>query len=181
MSHPIHDVRHQKTFVLGGNAIFTLQNETTGNRFTFRVRDGIVSVLTGSDNLSSYTDIGNLVEGFFVPSEIAQLRNIAEEAGDVWLLEFLSSLLSRNHWTERQIEVLRKNIIRHRLIPRDDPRVLAFGWLWGKLSSLTPLPANVTFHHAGRCGKCARLLTVPESIELGFGPECAGKVFTLQG
>lgn len=26
--------------------------------------------------------------------------------------------------------------------------------------------------HEGRCGRCNRALTVPESIESGFGPEC---------
>lgn len=28
-------------------------------------------------------------------------------------------------------------------------------------------------HHEGRCGRCAKLLTVPESIKTGFGPECS--------
>jgi hypothetical protein len=27
-------------------------------------------------------------------------------------------------------------------------------------------------HHEGRCGRCARKLTVPSSVESGFGPEC---------
>ena len=31
-------------------------------------------------------------------------------------------------------------------------------------------------HHEGRCGRCGRKLTVPESIESGFGPECAGRL-----
>jgi hypothetical protein len=39
-----------------------------------------------------------------------------------------------------------------------------------------PLPAGYRLIHAGRCGRCARLLTVPESVETGFGPECAGKL-----
>ena len=30
--------------------------------------------------------------------------------------------------------------------------------------------------HEGRCGRCGRKLTVPESIETGYGPECAGRV-----
>ena len=29
--------------------------------------------------------------------------------------------------------------------------------------------------HAGRCGRCNRLLTTPESITQGIGPECAKK------
>lgn len=28
-------------------------------------------------------------------------------------------------------------------------------------------------HHEGKCGRCARRLTTPESVTLGFGPECA--------
>ncbi|MDE2095757.1 MAG: hypothetical protein KGL39_00750 [Patescibacteria group bacterium] len=27
-------------------------------------------------------------------------------------------------------------------------------------------------HHAGRCGRCGKVLTVPTSIETGLGPEC---------
>lgn len=30
--------------------------------------------------------------------------------------------------------------------------------------------------HSGRCGRCNRRLTVPESIAAGIGPECAGKM-----
>ena len=35
--------------------------------------------------------------------------------------------------------------------------------------------AGFRLHHEGRCGRCGRRLTVPESIETGLGPECAGK------
>lgn len=30
--------------------------------------------------------------------------------------------------------------------------------------------------HEGRCARCGRKLTVPESIDSGLGPECRGKV-----
>jgi hypothetical protein len=36
-------------------------------------------------------------------------------------------------------------------------------------------PKNTEIWHAGRCGRCGRKLTVPESIEIGLGPECATK------
>lgn len=29
-----------------------------------------------------------------------------------------------------------------------------------------------TTHYEGRCGRCGRKLTTPESVEQGFGPEC---------
>lgn len=35
---------------------------------------------------------------------------------------------------------------------------------------------QVEFRHMGRCGRCGRALTRPESIDSGLGPECAGKV-----
>lgn len=31
---------------------------------------------------------------------------------------------------------------------------------------------HVEFYHAGRCGRCGRMLTVPDSITMGYGPEC---------
>ncbi len=34
--------------------------------------------------------------------------------------------------------------------------------------------SKIEFWHEGRCGRCGRVLTVPGSIETGFGPECAG-------
>jgi hypothetical protein len=48
-----------------------------------------------------------------------------------------------------------------------------FAWFWRNLGKL---PAQVEVHHEGRCGRCGRALTVPESISIGLGPECAGKV-----
>lgn len=35
--------------------------------------------------------------------------------------------------------------------------------------------ARIEVWHEGRCGRCGRTLTVPESIESGIGPTCAGK------
>jgi hypothetical protein len=57
-------VKEIKRFILAGDATFTVQNEKTGNRFTYRVRkaqDGgcwFVGVLTGSDNYSDYSYMG---------------------------------------------------------------------------------------------------------------------------
>ena len=37
------------------------------------------------------------------------------------------------------------------------------------------LPAGWKVQHEGRCGRCGRKLTDPESIETGIGPVCAEK------
>lgn len=34
--------------------------------------------------------------------------------------------------------------------------------------------AGFDVHHEGKCGKCGRKLTVPESIKTGLGPICSG-------
>jgi hypothetical protein len=47
----------------------------------------------------------------------------------------------------------------------------AFNWMWNMLKSGN-IPESMEFYHEGRCGRCGRKLTVPESIESGFGPEC---------
>lgn len=49
-----------------------------------------------------------------------------------------------------------------------------FRWL-GRLwrPGFTHWPETVRFMHAGRCCRCGRVLTVPESIASGIGPECS--------
>jgi hypothetical protein len=126
-----------ETFVLAGNAIFTLSNPNTGGRFTYRVRASkrdpslrLVSVLTGPDNSSDYTYLGLVNgEGRFFHGKKSTIAS-------------------------------------------DAPSVKAFAWFWNHVEN--PAPAIV--QHEGRCGRCNRKLTVPESIATGLGPECAGKV-----
>lgn len=55
------------------------------------------------------------------------------------------------------------------MVPTSQP-VVAFSWTFSKLSQ--GMPEQVEIWHEGRCGRCGRTLTVPESIESGFGPEC---------
>ena len=40
------------------------------------------------------------------------------------------------------------------------------------LSKLYNIPANLHVFHEGRCGRCGRRLTTPDSIKRGLGPEC---------
>lgn len=52
------------------------------------------------------------------------------------------------------------------------PSCKAFTWFWGSLRAGTL--HDVEVWHEGRCGRCGRVLTVPESIDRGIGPDCAG-------
>jgi hypothetical protein len=49
-------------------------------------------------------------------------------------------------------------------------------WILMILAGKRELPAGYVLMHAGKCGRCGRTLTVPESIESGIGPECASKM-----
>lgn len=40
------------------------------------------------------------------------------------------------------------------------------------LEHIDKLPSKLHVYHEGKCGKCGRKLTTPESIKRGFGPEC---------
>lgn len=55
------------------------------------------------------------------------------------------------------------------------PAMAGFAWFTRALNGTADL-AQVEFWHAGRCGKCGRTLTTPESIASGIGPVCAGRV-----
>jgi hypothetical protein len=65
-------------------------------------------------------------------------------------------------------------------IGKTAPSYQAFDWFWRQLQLAIARRPNhldqVEFWHEGRCGRCNRLLTVPESIEAGIGPECARKL-----
>jgi hypothetical protein len=56
-----------------------------------------------------------------------------------------------------------------------DPAFKALKWLLGALKS-GHMPTTVELWHNGRCSRCKRRLTDPESIARGLGPECAAKL-----
>jgi len=53
--------------------------------------------------------------------------------------------------------------------------VKAFGYFWQgiKAGAIKPL---LEIRHEGRCGRCGRELTTPESVDTGFGPECSARL-----
>lgn len=56
----------------------------------------------------------------------------------------------------------------------DAPSAKAWQWYWTFTAQGREAPNCETWHE-GRCGRCGRPLTVPESIAAGLGPDCAGK------
>lgn len=59
-------------------------------------------------------------------------------------------------------------------ISKDSQSVKVFDYVFSALSRNT-LSEFIEIWHEGKCAKCGRTLTVPASIESGFGPECSKK------
>lgn len=55
-------------------------------------------------------------------------------------------------------------------ISESAPSVLGFKYF---LNNIENLDKRLHFYHEGRCGRCGRKLTHPESLENGIGPECS--------
>lgn len=137
----MHQVQDIVRFITGGNAIFTIRNEKTGNRYTYKVTKPKypipwywIYVLNGSDNESNYIFLGSftLKDGY---------RHSPKS-----------------------------------YVTQDAKSVIVIDWYIRKLLA-QKLPPEVVTYHEGKCARCGRKLTVPESISSGFGPECITRVF----
>lgn len=59
-------------------------------------------------------------------------------------------------------------------VTADAPSAQAAAWVTRNLGPrASVLLEEAEWWHEGRCGRCGRRLTVPESIATGFGPDCA--------
>lgn len=125
-----------KRFIFAGNSTFTIVNNLTTNRFTYKVKkpkEGdvfFVLVLTGSDNVNNYSFIGYIKNGLFYHSKKSR-------------------------------------------ISEDSTSFKAFSWFYKNISNL---PVIIDVFHQGKCGRCGRALTTPESIKRGLGPECSNLI-----
>jgi hypothetical protein len=86
---------------------------------------------------------------------------------------FVSVLTSPDHY--QFIGSINSNTFRHSKksrISSSSQSVRVFDFVFNHLKSGN-LSELIEIWHHGSCGKCGRILTVPKSIETGFGPECS--------
>jgi hypothetical protein len=131
-------------FLLAGNATFTVLSTGTGTRFTYKV--------TRQDDNSPWWRVG-LLTG---PNNTTDYRYIGSIGWD------------------------RANYPAPRFFPPRGTNLAAlpastrgFAWVLDAAARADERWEQLLeFHHAGRCGRCGRTLTTPESVSAGFGPEC---------
>lgn len=136
-------------FVLAGNARFTLVSNHTGNRLTYQVQR---------------------------PEDFSPDRPI-------WFVKVLTGADNDHDYTyigqiipwTRGSEYLSYSHGKKSRIRPEATSVATIRWFVGHMFGPNGhgLPSGVSFYHEGRCGRCNRTLTVPSSIETGFGPDCA--------
>ena len=164
-AHPLNhaygqlvDRKSIRTFMFAGNSTFTLVSKTTGRRFTYRVKSG-----TKDRNFQWSTENQN--RNIFFVSVLTD----GDNTGDyTYLGELIRQEPSGYSFKWRHG--------RKSTVSPEAKSAKGFAWFVNQLESHRDTSDQLEFWHEGKCGRCGRKLTVPESIESGMGPECAGKV-----
>lgn len=147
--HKFASIADAKAFALAGNAIITLQSLRTGTHFTYKVRA---------------KDVAGEIKADYQPDRIwfvSLLSNGSADEGDFQYIGLINKhkefRLTKNSRCSEQAASFK-----------------AFEWFWHMVRD--GIPSELVIRHEGRCGRCGRTLTVPESIDRGIGPECAEKM-----
>lgn len=152
MTHPhlLTDTVLVKRFALAGAAKLTLVSRRTEARYTYR--------------------IAGLGEDAGRPGQrpcwfVALLAGPDNQADYVYLGTIFSRALGTQFRTTGKSRMTASS-----------PPVSAFAYFADQVLGRGVMPAALEVWHEGACGACGRPLTVPASIELGFGPECAARL-----
>lgn len=98
----------------------------------------------------------------------------------IFFIKFLNGPDNTSNFKELAILQLKDGVPElnpRSIFERDKLVYKAFDFVfWRCLIKLASHP-GIEIWHEGRCCRCGRKLTVPESIESGIGPECATKSF----
>ncbi len=144
-------------YVLAGEAVFTVSNGT-GSHYTYhtyrskpsgsqRLGAWFIKVLTGPDRSTDFKYIGMLW----------------------WDREF------GDHTREPVIKITKmsKFMSHHECVKVAQWALRA---IWQAANKGYALPARYSILHEGKCGRCGRPLTTPESLDTGLGPDCAAEL-----
>lgn len=145
-SHPITDPAAALDFALAGDARLTLVSTKTGVRYTYRITAADVA---GGSKPSIY-----FVSVMYGPSN-------ADDFVYMGVIRAANMAFGTTNKSK---------------VGPDDVRYKAFAWAWANLAREHRIRPELEVWHEGRCGRCHRLLTVPESVASGMGPECSKRV-----
>lgn len=155
--HSAHAMRGQLVnradivkFIEAGNAIVTIVSKKSGTRFTYKFARPKMTAHNGTRPIWVSVLVGQNNDADY--SFAGTMRNAA---------------IGYTYTQGRQST-----------LSAQAPSMLLLSWFLKHLNagSDAAIVRQAEFWHEGRCGRCGRTLTVPASIESGFGPECITKV-----
>jgi len=154
-----HQVPHNKALelILAGNATITLKNPRTGNRFTYRIK----RMKTG--------DVHNVNDQRNAYRFVSVLTGNQNDDNNSY--KYFADFKILNAIDFDGTQAFNYKFGKKAKIARDAQSVQVFEWVTKHLVD-KDLPSYIEVWHSGHCCRCGRLLTVPESIEDGIGPEC---------
>jgi hypothetical protein len=102
-------------------------------------------------------------------------------AEDNATMHFVSVLTGPDNWANYSyLGLIRRGVYFHggpkARIAATAPSAKAFHWFWRNLSKGADLTDYVDIDHMGKCGRCGKPLTVPASIQSGYGADCAAQM-----
>lgn len=132
-----------RDFFLGGKATFTVQNNDTGEHRTYKIRK---------------------------PAATPMYPNPA------WFVMVMTGTDNEAHYS--YVGILDPNTGGIRLTSKSKFQegsnvVKAARWVMGRCINQIQIPDCIEIRHSGKCGRCGHLLTNPESLDTGIGPECS--------
>jgi len=139
---------------------------------THQVADVAKFMLAGNSTFTLHNMISNARITYKVRQ--AEAKEDGEEKPNFF---FVSYLNGPDNWTNYEyIGIIDNNgfcTTKKTRVSEDAPSLKGFKWLYRHMTNISQ-PMEVC--HEGKCGRCGRKLTVPESIKSGFGPECINHV-----
>lgn len=158
-NHAVGQLRGRESmrfYVLAGHSTFTLVSKSTGRRFTYKVQ-------SAAKNRDFNWSTTNQNRDMFFVSVLTSPDNYS-------YIGFIKRNGHDNNDAKFPFIYGSKSKLR-----ADADSVEAFWWFWTRMEAFANVDGLMEFWHEGKCGRCGRKLTVPESIAAGIGPECAGK------
>lgn len=129
-------------FFLGGKAIFTVQNTQSGEHRTYKIRKS---------------------------------RPNPAYPNPAWFISQMTGTDNESHYSNvGKINTTTGAITLTRIsqFAEGSSQLAVARWICRKIFLNKTIGDNTEVRHAGKCGRCGRTLTTPESLDRGIGPEC---------
>lgn len=144
-------------YVLGGNATVTVVSRATGVRFTYKVEQKRVGPRKSGETPEQYRVRKERAH------EGARFVKVMTGPDNEHCFTYIGHI---NEGREFRLD-------RRSKLSANAPSVSAWRWFWSALRAKSEKIDQCEVWHDGRCSRCGRKLTVPESVASGLGPVCA--------